>query len=107
MKERVKPGWRGWTEAKAEILKALDQGRVLHESRRDQKIKNLLACGEVEIAYVSFLVELTRGNTVTHEPHDQMPDVQVWILRPKVKNVAWYVKCYIKQDVIFISVHRQ
>ena len=102
----MKPGWCGWKEAKSRIIEALTSDNIAHEQRPDQMRKNLLFSGGVNVAFVGYLVGLTTGNMVTFEAHDLMPDVQVWILRPMLQSEKWYLKCYIKSDVVFISVHR-
>jgi hypothetical protein len=89
---------------KRSILTALHQGRVFHEARPADK--NWLASGELALPEAIALVGRTRGHQAECGPHHLDPSIEVWILRPEVAGVSWYVKCYeAEKDVWFISFH--
>lgn len=102
MGQRLKPGWCGWRIAKAQILAALQNGQVSHERRPNQQQINQLWAGNVSSVFVSDLVSGAKGTMVTFDEWDKEPDIQVWIIRAE----GWYVKCYIKGGIVFISVHK-
>jgi len=98
----------GLRKAKALLVSALERGDFQHELRDVQKETNLLALGEVSVAFVVRLIKGTRGQDYASSPHHADPSVEVHIFRPRVEEEDWYVKAYLSLDrsAVFISVHR-
>lgn len=93
----------GFTEAKQLLIRALSEGRFLHEGRDQIETKNLLLMGQVTTEELLAVVRRCAGQHHSRSPHHAEPSVDVHILR----RDGWYVKFYfVDPDTIFISVHR-
>jgi hypothetical protein len=93
----------GFAGAKSRLIKALREGRFLHEARDQVETKNLLLMGQVTTDEVLAVVGRCFGQHHSSSPHHADPRIDVHILR----RDGWYVKFYfIDPDTIFISVHK-
>lgn len=93
----------GFTEAKQHLVRALSEGRFLHEARGQVETKNLLLMGQVTTEELLAVVRRCVGQHHSRSPHHADPRVDVHILR----RDGWYVKFYfVDPDTIFISVHK-
>lgn len=85
------------------MIRALSEGRFLHEARDQIETKNLLLMGQVTTEELLAVVRRCAGQHHSRSPHHAEPSVDVHILR----RDGWYVKFYfVDPDTIFISVHR-
>ena len=93
----------GFTEAKQRLIRALTEGRFLHEARGQIETKNLLLMGQVTTEELLAVVRRCAGQHHSRSPHHAEPSMNVHILR----RDGWYVKFYfVDPDTIFISVHK-
>lgn len=91
--------------AKRKLLEAMRAGRVAHESRGAQEEKNKLAVGDLSLQDATAMMGAARGPG-EYRPHEMVPGLMVWIVRPEISGVRWYVKFYFVEDeAIFISFH--
>ena len=95
----------GFKGAQREALKALKEGRIQHEPRSTLSEKNLLSTGDVDVDFVTHLIQSTASRDAGNNPHHFL-DVEVWVFKPMVAGVRWYTKFYLINDLWFISVHR-
>ena len=102
------PFRRGFRDAKAALIAALENGTYGHEPREVLEEKNLLAIGEVSAAFVVELLRKTTGTNYTSSPHHADASVQVHVFKPTKSGQRWYVKAYFAPDAsaVFVSVHR-
>lgn len=91
----------GFKQAKAQILKALREGRVQHEARSAQDQTNLLAIGAVSTVEAISIIQQTRGDQAEPRPLHADPSITVWILKP----AGWYIKFYFLDTAWFVSFH--
>lgn len=92
---------RTFSQAKADALEALREGRIQHEAREAQAEKNLLSIGHIDQDEAIALVQSTPGRLAQCSPHHADSSIQVWVFRPK----SWYIKFYFMENCIFISFH--
>ena len=92
-------------EVRTIVVNALQAGNYQFESRVAFDEKNYLQLGRVDEQFVIGAILATRGQDVERGVHDQMPSVEIWVLKPLIKRRRWYIKFYILEDVYFISVH--
>lgn len=92
---------------KLSVITALRDDLVLHVPRPVQAEKNLLATGQISSVEAITIIQATRGNQVEVEPYEQDPSVDCYILKPVVQGVRWYVKCFERSGIWFVSFHRQ
>ena len=97
----------GFSRAKRNVLKCLEEKNYLHEERGNIQVKNLLAAGEVDDKFVSALIRKSKG--IHHEscPHHYSSETEVHIIRYD----GWYIKFYFidvepNHRTTFISVHQ-
>jgi hypothetical protein len=100
----------GLTQARASLIKALEDGTYQHEPREAQEEKNLLAIGDVSPAEVIRFLHRCKGAQYSESPHHWAPDVMVHLFEPEVGDETWYIKAYFLDEAdgsaVFISVHR-
>jgi hypothetical protein len=101
-----------FTWARAEAIRAIEEGRVQHEARDAVDEKNLLLTGDVTPEQVVRLLKACRGPQYTCSPHHLVPDIEVHVFKPEARNEPaaakkrWYIKLYfLEPEVWFISVH--
>ena len=93
----------GCTEARQRLIRALTEGRFLHEARGQIETKNLLLMGLVSTDELLAVIRRCAGQHHSRSPHHAEPSINVHILR----RDGWYVKFYfVDPDTIFISVHK-
>ncbi|MCK9504225.1 MAG: hypothetical protein M0Q95_08580 [Porticoccaceae bacterium] len=96
----------GYRDVKAQVLSCLRTGDILHESRGDIDIKNLLATGQVTLAEVVEVIGRSRGSDYRCSPHHSVDGVDVHIIQRRHEGVDWYIKWYfVEPTTVFISVH--
>ncbi len=96
----------GFRKVKKQILECLQSGNILHESRGDIDVKNLLLIEELSIDELISIVARARGNEYECSPHHVSADIDVHILKTVYDNKSWYIKWYfVEPSCIFISVH--
>lgn len=88
-------------------MEAIRSGKVLHVARSVQSEKNLLATGALPSEEAVGIILATRGHQVSRQPHDQDPSIMCHILKPNVAGVSWYVKCFERRGIWFVSFHPQ
>lgn len=91
-----------FSQAKADVIAALKEGRIQHEAREARAQKNLLAIGKIDWKEAIALVQSTRGDQAKATPHHANPSVEVWVFRP----AEWYIKFYFLDQCVFISFHK-
>lgn len=95
-----------FTLIKKQLIHCLINGHVLHESRNDIDIKNLLHIGSISIDDVCHIMKKSSGNEYSYSPHHMDADVTVHIVKTRYASQQWYIKWYfIEPDAVFISVH--
>lgn len=96
----------GYKDVKALVLSCLQIGDILHASRGEIDIKNLLATGQVTPDEVAEVIQRSRGGDYECSPHHSVSGVDVHIIRRSHKGVVWYIKWYyVEPASVFISVH--
>ncbi|MCE7875385.1 hypothetical protein DYH09_34160 [bacterium CPR1] len=89
------------------MLACLRQGRVVHEGRSLQGTKNLLSSGEVSETEALRILEAVRGQQAQQGVHHYEPEQPIWIMRPEVGGVRWYLKLYLSgENLVCLSFHR-
>lgn len=97
----------GFREDRAQMLQALRSGRVFHEQRSYFEDKNVLATGQISEQEALVLLAAVRGSQAEVSVHHYDPLQKVWILKPEVAGVRWYLKAYLQDDcLVFLSFHR-
>lgn len=93
----------GFKVAKYKAIEALRSGNYQIAARRNLDEKNLLSTGAVTESDLIAIIERCGGQHHERCPHDQIPQIDVHILR----RDGWYIKFYfIDPDTFFLSVHR-
>lgn len=93
----------GFKEDKARILQALSAGRVLHDHQRTAlPEKNWVDSGKVSLEIAREMISLVRGPQAEHSPHHLDSSVKVWIFKPTFQGTAWYIKCYLDDDDLWL-----
>ncbi|MCG8609430.1 MAG: hypothetical protein MI864_02745 [Pseudomonadales bacterium] len=96
-----------FNEVKKQVLECLYEGCVLHESRSDIDIKNLLEVGVVSVEEVAEIIRRSRGNEYESSPHHMDNNIDVHVIKTRYQSAQWYIKWYfIEPDAVFISVHQ-
>ena len=102
----------GFKRARSEALRAMVEGRILHEARDEVDEKNLLVTGEVTAEQVARLLRACRGTQYECTPHHFDSSIDVHVFKPEARvepgadKKRWYIKLYLLEpDVWFISVH--
>lgn len=96
----------GFQEDKRRMLECLRQGRVVHEGRSLQSTKNLLSSGELSETEALRILEAVRGQQAQLAAHHYDPEQLLWVLRPEVAGVRWYLKLYLSgEDLVCLSFH--
>lgn len=91
---------------KQQVIDCLQCGCVLHESRSDIDVKNLLVSGAVSIEQVVWVLKKARGNEYACSPHHLDATVDVHVVKTRYARQSWYIKWYfVEPDAVFISVH--
>ena len=93
----------GFTEAKQRLIRALTEGRFLHEARGQIETKNLLLMGLVSTDELLAVIRRCAGQHHSRSPHHAEPSINVHILRRDGRYVKFY---FVDPDTIFISVHK-
>lgn len=94
-------------ESKKQILKCLRDGNVMHASRVDIDIKNLLAIGDISVEDVAEIIKHARGGDYGSSPHHFDKNITVHLIKTRYRLASWYIKWFfIEPDVVFISVHQ-
>lgn len=99
----------GLKDIRVEVIRKLQEGRILHETTRSGNIdeKNLLLTGKITVEEVIELIYATRGTGYSTSKHHLDMSIDVHIFRVKKGESEWYIKCYlIEPDLWFISVHK-
>ena len=97
----------GFADARRRLIEALQGGAYGFEPREALTEKNLLAVGEVNVAFVVRLLHRCQGADYHASPHELDPRILVHVFRPRLAGERWYVKAYfLSQMAVFISVHR-
>lgn len=96
-----------FNDVKKQVLDCLQEGCILHESRNDIDIKNLLEVGAISVEEVADIIRRSRGNDYESSPHHMDPSIDVHVIKTRYQSEQWYIKWYfIEPDVVFISVHQ-
>lgn len=96
----------GFREIKQQVVRCMQAGAYLHETRRDINAKNYLANGRVNREWVTELLNHTRGDGWRCSPHHQHSDIDVHVFKTWRNGTHWYVKFYfVEPHTVFISVH--
>lgn len=96
----------GFKDAKANVLGCMANGNILHESRGDIDIKNLLSTGQVSVESISDVIRRARGNEYECSSHHVISDIDVHIIKTSYQGNNWYIKWYfVEPNSVFISVH--
>ncbi len=96
----------GFKDVKKEVINCLNNGLVLHESRNDIDIKNLLETGVVSNSDVAKILATSKGNEYSCSPHHFDGSIDVHVIKVQNKGRNWYIKWYFSEpDSVFISVH--
>ncbi len=97
----------GFNDDKRRMLDALTKGMVVHEERSYQEEKNLLATGDMSEADALIILRSTPGRCASESCHHYDSSQRVWIMKPEVDGVTWYVKAYLlEENVVFLSFHK-
>lgn len=99
----------GLKDIRVEVIRKLQEGRVLHETTRSGDIdeKNLLLTGKITVEEVIELIHATKGPGYSTSKHHLDRSIDVHIFKAKKGEIEWYIKCYlIEPDLWFISVHK-
>ena len=96
----------GFSEDRKKMLEALRQGQVIHEQRSYQEDKNLLAVGRLSEDEAVLILRSVRGQQAEASVHHYDPGQRVWIMKPTIAGVRWYLKAYLQEEnVVFLSFH--
>ena len=96
----------GFREARARLIRALEQGAFEFEIGDVREGKNLLQTGEATCEYVIELLRVCRGSDHATSPHHFIPSLRCHVFKPVAKRVRWYIKCYFPGEAtVLISVH--
>ena len=96
----------GFSEDRGKMLEAIRQGRVIHEERSYQEFKNVLAAGLLSEDEAMVILGSVRGQQAESSVHHYDSSQRVWIMKPSVAGVRWYLKAYLQEEwVIFLSFH--
>lgn len=96
----------GFRSDKKRMLEALAKGQVIHEERSYQENKNDLAVGRVSEDEATLILRSVLGQQAKASVHHYDPDQRVWIMKPTVAGVRWYLKAYLQdENVVFLSFH--
>ena len=97
-----------YSVVKAAIVRALQDGKVQHETRGGQPDENnYLQVGSVEPSFVLRAIRACPASRTSRAEHHQRPGVNVWVVRPVIEGTTWYIKFYFDEEseAWFISVH--
>jgi hypothetical protein len=72
----------GFSAARQEASRALEEGRIQHEARDEVNEKNLLLTGDVTPAQVVHLLKVGRGTQYTCSPHFLVREIDEHIFKP-------------------------
>ena len=93
-------------EVKKKVMECLNDGLILHETRNDINIKNLLSTGGVSIDEVLQVLGRSKGNGYSSSPHHFDNTIDVHVVKTSHSGQRWYIKWYfVEPDSVFISVH--
>lgn len=96
----------GFKDIKHQVIRCMQAGAYLHETRRDINAKNYLANGRLNREWVIEVLSRTRGDEWRYTPHHQHSDIDVHVFKTSRNGVDWYVKFYfVEPNTVFISVH--
>jgi len=93
-------------KARSRIIAALGTGNYSHEARDARRERNLLAVGDVSVAFVIGLLKRASGSDYRESPHHWDAETPVHVFLCRCGEERWYVKAYFIDDgARFISVH--
>ena len=96
----------GFQEDKLLMLEALRRGQVIHEERSYQDDKNRLATGAISDEEAVAILTAARGQNSTASVHHYDSELKVWIMKPTVAGISWYIKAYLQEGkIVFLSFH--
>ena len=96
----------GFNSDRERMLEALAGGQVIHEERSYQENKNDLAAGRVSEGEAALILRSVRGQQAEASVHHYDPGQRVWIMKPTVAGIRWYLKAYMQdENVVFLSFH--
>ena len=97
----------GFKNDKKQVLDDLQNGNFDHDARTGRtEDTNYLAAGKLTPDEATEILKVTRGNQHQNLPHHQVNKPGVWVFKPDVGGVEWYIKGYfLAGQTWFISFH--